>query len=74
MHKRFLLYKNWPTYFDLKGSSSLLYINRIPKIAGKNIEYFLVYMYAVRASVEMLCSGVKITCPILSCAWWMEWI
>jgi hypothetical protein len=28
-------------------------MNIIPTIAGKNIEYFLVYAYAVRASVKM---------------------
>jgi hypothetical protein len=28
-------------------------MDRIPIIAGKNIEYFLVYTYAVRADVKM---------------------
>jgi hypothetical protein len=28
-------------------------MNTTPIIAGKNIEYFLVYMYAVRESVKM---------------------
>jgi hypothetical protein len=40
MHKLLLLYKKWPTCFDPKGSSSELYTNRIPTIAGKSIEYF----------------------------------
>ena len=48
-----LLHKNWPTCFDPKGSSSALYMNRIPIIAGKNIEYFLGYAYVVRASVKI---------------------
>jgi hypothetical protein len=24
--------------------------------------------------LKCVCSGVKITCPVLSCAWWMEWV
>jgi hypothetical protein len=47
---------------------------RIPMIAGKNIEYFLLYTYAVREVLKCVCSGVKITCPVLCCAWWMEWV